>query len=86
MTLAEALAAVDAKISQLVASRTQQVSLRIITGKGRHSPNATGLLIHEVYRHVAVVWKDHLQSIDSPPGEDLLQGLPIKGHFDIKLK
>jgi DNA-nicking Smr family endonuclease len=85
LSLPEAIAKVDMQLNDMIRLKGPK-KLRIITGKGRHSSGGTGTLIHGVYDHVARSWSKHLESIDTPPGNDLIQGLPLRGHFDLKLK
>lgn len=84
LTLDEAVVVVDRAIAGLLVMKAGSKKLRIITGKGRHSPGGSGLLVTEVYRHVVARWSAALKTIDSPPDRDLINGLPVRGHFDVE--
>lgn len=63
-----------------------QIDIKIITGKGRHSGNEGPTLISEIYNYINSKYKNNIVSIDSPPADDRLNGLPLRGFFDLKFK
>jgi DNA-nicking Smr family endonuclease len=89
MTLAEAIAAVDAAIGGDLAQMRgaqQQVVLKIITGKGLHSGASGSVLAREVHRHVKTRYALHIVAIEESPAEVKLGGVPMRGHFKVTLR
>ena len=58
---------------------------QIVTGKGRHSGPGGGILIKEIYYYVATHYKTRVQKIDSDPSKDLINGLPLRGFFYVRI-
>lgn len=85
LNLSEALAEVDRLFSKVTAGVKFEQRVRIITGKGRHSTTGEGVLVRSVYDHVKRQWSAFIKRIDSPPADDLIEGLPLRGHFDVLL-
>ncbi len=89
--LRDALAKVDRVITSLLNRPPSQTSrngtvLKIITGKGRHSGAAGGILIREVYAHVLGAYRQSILKIDQPPAQDILHGLPVRGFFMVTIR
>ena len=57
--------------------------MRIVTGKGLHSGAGGSVLASEFYAYISERYHLHIQTIDSPPSEVKLHGVPIRGHFDV---
>jgi len=83
-TVAEAKLSCDQLFSTVTPGT--QASVKIITGKGRHSGKDGPTLISGIYIYVSTKYKKNIVSIDSPPAEDRLNGLPLRGFFDLKFK
>lgn len=62
------------------------VSFRIITGKGRHSGVEGPVLSKEIHRFVLQEFQAWIVKIDDSPDEVALDGIPVRGHFDLILK
>jgi DNA-nicking Smr family endonuclease len=89
MTLAEAIAAVDAAIAGELAqlrSAQHQVILKIITGKGLHSGQSGSVLPREVHRHVQLRYAVNIVMIEESPADVKLGGVPMRGHFRVTLR
>jgi DNA-nicking Smr family endonuclease len=89
--LKDALAKVDRVIAGLLNRPLSQkpqagTVLKIITGKGRHSGAAGGILIREVYSHVLGAYRHGILKIDHPPAQDRLHGLPVRGFFMVTIR
>lgn len=89
--LRDALAKIDRAIAPLLKlpegkKPPKGTTLKIITGKGRHSGADGGVLIKEVYRHVASVYRHAIVKIDNPPAKDKLYGLPLRGFFLVSIR
>lgn len=69
-----------------VSLRGKRRRFRIITGKGRRSGPRGGVLVREVYSFVRREYAALIRSIDAPPAEAELGGLPLRGHFDVTLE
>lgn len=67
-----------------VLNEHSSVEVNIITGKGRHSENGKGVLVHEIYSFVQKKFGSRLKFLDSDPSEAVVEGRPIRGHFRVK--
>ena len=85
LTLEEAKTHIEMDVEQLK-RRSNAFSLRIITGKGHHSGPEGGILFREIYPYVLQQFKGHIVRIDTSPEQTLIQGFPLRGHFDLDLK
>ena len=61
------------------------ITCKIITGKGLHSQN-TSVLAGEVYEHVKNTFRKSIIRIDEPPLNNTINGIPIRGYFNVTLK
>ena len=87
MRVAEACQHIEEQMDVVLAeAKGQVISFRFITGKGRHSGPEGGVLVREVYEYVLRRFAKRLVSIDAPPFETRLQGLPLRGYFDMKCR
>ena len=86
MTLAEAEAHIRSALRNLLASRPGQVSVRIITGKGLHSGEFGSVLARRIHELVSREFAREIVEIQDSPAETMVDGLPIRGHFDVLLK
>jgi DNA-nicking Smr family endonuclease len=85
LTLDEAKSELLAVVDRMkIAGGSWQI--RVVTGKGRHSGPGGGVLVREIYDFFLKNYGKHVVRIDSNPGDSLIQGLPIRGHFDAQLK
>lgn len=82
-TLAEAEDEVEHKIQELLKSLQSGFTLRIITGKGLHSPGGEGVLATEIWRYVNKKYAGKFRQIDASPADVKLGGRLIRGHFDV---
>jgi DNA-nicking Smr family endonuclease len=81
----DALELLRLRLSDVKRDRNQSV-IKIVTGKGRHSEGGVGILVKEVYPSLYKEFSGDFNFIDPDPGKDLLNGVPLRGHFRIKLK
>jgi DNA-nicking Smr family endonuclease len=86
LNLTEAKAECDSRLSGVVNSTRAGIKVRIITGKGRHSQGGEGTLIKHIYSHVLKCWSSQIKKIDEDPDLLRIDGLPIRGHFDVTFK
>ncbi|MBP9707537.1 MAG: Smr/MutS family protein [Oligoflexales bacterium] len=82
-TLVEAQNEVQHKIQELLKSSQSGFTLRIITGKGLHSPGGEGVLATEIWRFVNKKYAGKFRQIDASPADVKLGGRLIRGHFDV---
>ena len=84
-TLAEAKLFIRAEVARHIDAYGSPMEFLIITGKGRHS-EGPGVLVNEVHGFVAENFREFIVKIDDNPGNNLLGGIPIVGHFRVTLK
>lgn len=60
--------------------------LRIVTGRGRRSGVGGPVLSREIHGFVARVWGQAIVRMDASPAETAIDGLPVRGHFDVVLR
>ncbi len=87
LTVEEAQHHVIRAIEDILANaRGQTVNIRVITGKGHHSPNKKPQLLHSIHRVVEERFKSRLISIEASPHLLKIGDSYLKGHFDLKIK
>lgn len=86
LTLSEAQNRLAKLLDTLLAGPRSEVEVMVITGKGRHSRAGGGVLAKEVHAYVSRYFSKYITRIDSSPGDVLLEGVPIRGHFTMMLK
>lgn len=77
------------KLTTFIDQKRQQniiCHFKIITGKGLNSGPAGGVLSKEVYEYIRSHYKNKLLQIDPPPYKDKIDGIPLKGYFNVSLK
>lgn len=84
-TLPEARGRVDGLLGNLVAAIRGPVTVKIITGKGRHSGPGGGVLASEIHRYVSQKYASYIVSIEPSPSDVVVGELPIRGHFHVTL-
>ena len=85
LTLEEAKTAVRRKINSLLEMEKGPIKLRVITGKGKHSGINGGVLISSIYDFVRKEYLQEIKKLDEDPSAIKLNGLPIRGYFDVWL-
>jgi DNA-nicking Smr family endonuclease len=70
----------------LTNAKGQIVNIRVITGKGHHSPNKRPQLLHSIHHIVEDRFKSRLISIDASPHLLKIGDSYLKGHFDLKIR
>jgi DNA-nicking Smr family endonuclease len=86
LTLSEACEVLDNRISYHFGTGFSSVEALVITGKGIHSGPGGGVLAKEVHRHVVTRYRHSILSIETSPGETLINGIPFRGHFRVVIK
>lgn len=84
LTIPEALRRVDEVLAQLPPGQT--TTLRIITGKGRHSAGGSPVLAAPVHHHIRSTRAGEILRIDDSPHAVTIDGRPIRGHFDVVIR
>ena len=79
----DAIQEVDRVIGENLDSSLGEVHLKIITGKGRHSGADGPVLAGEVYNHIKRTYRDRILKIDENPDLLRLNGVLIRGHFEV---
>ncbi|MEZ4744230.1 MAG: Smr/MutS family protein [Bdellovibrionota bacterium] len=85
LTLQEAKSYLDVKIASAFQMDLSEIEFMIITGKGRHSDEAYGILAHEIHDYVVFKYRSRLIQIEESPSKVKVNGLPIRGHFKVIL-
>ena len=87
MTLDEAKRYVEAQINNVLAQQGKH-TIRVITGKGLHSSDAFGggVLAKEIHAFVKSRFGRFITKIQESPHEVAIDGIPIRGHFDVSLQ
>lgn len=88
MTVSEATRAVDHKVAEILAglAKGAEVTLKIITGKGLHSGPGGGVLARDVHDYVKNRYALQIVHIEESPAKATLGGVPLRGHFNVKLR
>lgn len=83
LTLAEATARIDGVMRQILAKLASgPVTLKVITGKGRHSVGSA-VLPREVHAYVKSRFSSLILRIDDSPADLVVGELPLRGHFNV---
>ena len=67
---------------KMATSVQDQITLKIITGRGKHSKDGP-VLADGIYRYVRKRFKERIVRIESAPVEASIDGLPVRGHFHV---
>lgn len=86
MTLEEAKVEIESEMKAIANSGKGQWKIRVITGKGRHSGPAGGVLVREIYHFFTQTYGHLVVKIDTDPSASLVGGVPIRGHFNVTVK
>lgn len=86
LTTKESENVIDETILGLLAGVRSRISLKIITGKGLHSPDGRAVLSGHVHHYIRQRYAAYITKIDDAPSDVTLRGLPIRGHFCVILK
>ena len=92
LTLQQATEYLDDRLRRLLGESTPAkspqhvITVKIVTGKGLHSGPSGGVLAKEIHRHVAAVYGKHIVTIEDSPGDTMIRGLPLRGHFNVRLR
>ena len=81
--LADAIYEVDCFVQKLLKEGPRIFTCKIITGKGRHSGPEGGVLAKEIHSHVRDTYRRDILRIEESPADATLNGLPIKGYFNV---
>lgn len=85
-TLRQAMDVLTQKIDDgLLQATSPTIVVRVITGKGRHS-QGDAVLPREMHEYVQSHYRSRLVRIDESPAKLVLNGLPLRGHFDVELR
>ena len=72
-----------ATVERLKQTAGGSFKLRVITGKGRHSGEQGPVIADEAFHFLQRTYGPAIVTMDSPPGETQVGGLPWRGHFDV---
>ena len=86
LTLTEAESAVDRFLGDLLNGKGGEVTVTIITGKGRHSGEGGGVLSKEIHNYVKRKFGRQIVAIEESPAKLVVGELPIRGHFKVVLR
>jgi DNA-nicking Smr family endonuclease len=83
LTLAEAQGRIDGVLRQILGRLAAgPVTLKVITGKGRHSLGSS-VLPREIHDYVKSRYAAHIHRIDDSPADLVVGELPLRGHFNV---
>ncbi len=71
-------------IDRSLSTAKHPVVFKVITGRGLHSKGG-GVLVKEMHKFVCELYAGRLIDIEEDPGNLLIRGLPIRGHFHVKI-
>ena len=87
LSFQESIDLLEAKISWWLSTKSTTLVLEVVTGKGIHSEQeGGGVLCRNIHSFVVQHYRDFIIEIDEPPDQVKLGGLPIRGHFIVKLR
>lgn len=86
LTLDEAKDRLKEQVEHLRKVGPNPVELEVVTGKGRNSGPAGGVLSKEMHTYARRQFDRNLIAITESPHEAILNGLPLRGSFKMKLK
>jgi DNA-nicking Smr family endonuclease len=86
LVLTEAKTFLDNKLISILKSGKPSVTLTIITGKGLHSKEGKGVLCSEIHRYVEERYAKSIVSIDESPDNLRINGVPLRGFFQVTFK
>lgn len=84
-TLDEAKVHIDLFVLGLQKRFQGVCELKIITGKGRHS-EGPGVLVRHIHEYIRLKYGGRILSIGENPADMIVNGLPIRGYFYVKIK
>lgn len=83
LNLQEAQARIDRVLSQILSKLASgNVTLKVITGKGRHSVGAS-VMPREAHSYVKTHYGRYIVRIDDSPADLVVGELPLRGHFNV---
>lgn len=82
-TVDEARVKIDTVIQALGSG---EISLNVITGKGRHSRGKGPVLAREIHTYMKRKYHDSILEIEDSPADATINGVAIKGHFFVRLR
>lgn len=86
LTTEESQRLIDETMASLKSGVHTHISLKIITGKGLHSPDGKAVLGDFAHQYIRQRYTSYISKIDDAPSDVTLRGLPIRGHFCVLLK
>ena len=85
LTLRESQQQIDALLRRIV-SKTSNVRVKIITGKGRHRQCGEHLLARDVHSWLQHKYQAWIVEIEQSPHDVRIGDLPLRGHFEVVLR
>jgi len=86
-TLIEAQNTIDQLFTELLHGRlAQRIEVQVITGKGLHSGPSGAVLAKHIHNYIVQRYQMSIESIEDSPDDLRLNGIPIRGHFNVILK
>jgi DNA-nicking Smr family endonuclease len=86
LTIAEAEQLVEERFAAWLSRPGQELCVRVITGKGRHSGPEGGVLAGHMHQYVAKRFGHWIRQMDESPDDLRLNGIPIRGYFEVRLQ
>ena len=84
-TLREAKEVLDSLVLDVINSKMDSLSLKVITGRGLHSKDGPGVLAREIPLHLSAKWARRIVFIEESPANLLLGDIPLRGSFIVIL-
>ena len=85
LRLEEAISKTDELFYQKLNFHSSVFEIKVITGKGIHSGEKGSVLPREIHDHVKKIYKKNIIFLQESPAEVVIEGIPIRGHFTVKL-
>ena len=86
LTLEQAKDYVSLRLDSLLDEIAGQITVTIITGKGKHSGPGGSVLAKEIHRFVRLRYDAQILYIEESPGDLVVGQYPLRGHFRVSLK
>ena len=81
LTVVQAEAVCRARMHALLAEHLGPFVLKVITGRGLHSGERGAVLVREIYQFIRTTYAAHIVTIDPPPADSAIDGVPLRGYF-----
>jgi DNA-nicking Smr family endonuclease len=86
LTLEQAKDFVHLRLESMLDELSNQFTVTIITGKGKHSGPGGSVLAKEIHRFVRQRFDGQITYLEESPSDVIVGQFPLRGHFRVSLK